>query len=103
MQRSQPGSKIRASASSYRYDDLELVAVINRARGEFAARHDLAVTLDCDALAGETELIDQRLHVNCGGKAAKLAVDGDGQHGSGDFTAADARNRPVEQTVAPFR
>src|SRR6266545_7271708 len=47
------------SAAADRDDDFELVAVRDRVCGKLAARNDLAVAFDSDALARKAEAVDQ--------------------------------------------
>jgi len=60
--------------------NLEPVAVSKLLIAEQAARDDLAVALERDALSGELELFDQLLAAERSGELARFAIDGDGNH-----------------------
>jgi hypothetical protein len=63
------------SASSDEGDDLEAITVDENGSGMLRARHDLAVALDGDTLAGETELTDQHFDGGSVGELPRISID----------------------------
>ena len=69
--------------ASDRADDLQLVAIMQSRVGELAARHDLAVAFDRQALASEAELVDQFCDAELWRiELPGIAVDGELDHES---------------------
>jgi hypothetical protein len=68
------------SAAADGDDDFEFVAVHHHLLGKAAARHDFAVALQRNALAGEFQPGDQFGAVEWMVEAASFAVDGYGNH-----------------------
>ncbi len=63
------------SATTDRHHDFDLIAIGQSDVGEGAARHDLTVAFQCDALAGISQLFDQFGDIERGGESASLAID----------------------------
>ena len=70
----------RVSSTADRDHDLEPVTVEQRLLSEAAARHDLAIALQRNALVGEAQLFDQLGDGEGIVEAAPLAVDGERDH-----------------------
>src|SRR5689334_7916830 len=81
-------------ASLYRGDDLDLVMVGQRPRRPVAARQDLAVNRDGDALVLPGDALDELRDAGPGRDLALLAVNGDGHRSlpgvKGNHSAAGA-------------
>ena len=60
--------------------DLDPVAVSQHLLAEPAARHDFAVALECDALAGEIQALELLLAIERLLEALRRAVYGDSYH-----------------------
>src|SRR3989338_3863597 len=67
-------------ASAHRNNHLQSIAVRQLPRGEHAARHDLAVALQRDALAGQPHLLDESGDADGLRESARFAVDADRYH-----------------------
>src|SRR3954465_10362434 len=68
------------SAPAHRNHELQSIAVDELLCAELSARHDLAITLHCNAFAGELQLLDQLGDGERILEAAPLAVDGERDH-----------------------
>ncbi len=71
---------MNCSAAANRDDDLEFVALEQALGAKRAARDDLAVPFQRDALAGQSHLVDDAGNGCIGGKLARFAIDADGDH-----------------------
>ena len=74
------GIEGEGSAAAHRDDDLQLIAVRQLLRREAAARHDPAVALQRDALAGQPHLLDEGGDADGLRELARRAVDADRNH-----------------------
>src|SRR5262245_37313028 len=68
------------SSSTYRYHNLQLIAVFDRGYLMQALGHDLAIALDGDLLSGHLEVLEKVAHVDGMVKAVRLAVYGHLDH-----------------------
>jgi len=67
-------------AATHRHDYFQFVAICQLLRGEHAARHDLAIAFQCNALAGQAHFFQKDGHTGRIGKLASRAVNADGNH-----------------------
>src|SRR5262245_51698360 len=74
-------TRFQQSAAAHGDHDFQLVSVDDLLFRMAAAGHDLAVALERDTLAGEVELREQLGAIERRLQLARLAVDGDGDHG----------------------
>src|SRR5687768_9331669 len=77
-------SRPRTLASPHRDHDLDPVTLDQELVGEAAARHDLSVALDSEALAGELERLEDLRHGGGRGELAQGAVNEDADRGHGE-------------------
>ena len=70
----------RKSTATHRDDDLQFIAVRQLLRRKVTARHDLAVALQRDALAGQPHLLDKGGDTDGLRELACRAVDADRYH-----------------------
>jgi len=66
--------------AAHRDDDLQFVALRQLLRRKGTARHDLAVALQRDALAGQPHLLDEGGDADGLRESARFAVDADRYH-----------------------
>src|SRR5688500_8123852 len=89
-------SRPRTLAPSHGDHDLDAVALDQELVGEAAARHDLAVALDREALAGELERFEDLRHGGRRGELARCAVHEDADrcgHGKSIERSSPPRRR----------
>ena len=80
MVTSNPSIARLASSTAHRDHDLQPIAVEQLLLRELSARHDLTITLQGDAFAGELQVLDQLSDGEGGLEAARLAVDDQCDH-----------------------
>jgi len=68
------------STAAHRHDDFERIAIGQHFVRVATARHDFAVALDRDALAGEVQAFDELAAVQRAFELMSFAVDGECDH-----------------------
>ena len=71
---------LTTSTAAHCDDDLEFVPVRQLPYGKLAAWHDLAVPFQCDTLAGQVHLFDERGDAGRIGKFSRCSIDADDYH-----------------------
>ena len=74
------GLRERGLTTTYCDYNFQPIPIRQLLRGKRAARYDLAVALQSDALAGQAHLFDESGNVGGIGKLTRCAVDADGNH-----------------------
>src|SRR5258708_12467207 len=87
------GSFIGRSTSADGDDDFELVAILDQDFLMKAFRHDLAVSLHGDFLAGHLERLEHRPDIHGGVETIRCAVHNHFNH-TDNSTAISSQNRP---------
>jgi hypothetical protein len=66
--------------TTHRYDYFQFIAIRQLLRGKQTARHDFAIALQGNALAGQAHFFDECGNAGGIGKSARCAVNADGNH-----------------------